>query len=134
MKFSYIFLGMAVKVLHYAAASATAAGGILHLILGPGMLRFNANTGLFFLVGGIGQVFWVVPMVRKWGRPWYAVGIGGTAVLISVYFITRMPGNPITGRGGGVNSMASAVEVAQLTFIGLCVAILAIADRKGVEK
>lgn len=134
MKFSYIFLGMAIRALYYVAAAATATGGILHLVLAPGMLKFSTNTGLFFLVGGIAQVFWVVPMVRTWGRPWYAVGIGGTAVLVAVYFITRMPGNPVTGRGGGVNSRATAVEAAQLAFIALCIAILAIAGRKEAGK
>ena len=97
------------------------------------MLGFNTNTGLFFLIGGIAQVFWVVPTIRRWGKPWYAVGIGGTAVLVAVYFITRVPGNPITGRGGGVNPMAIAVEVAQLAFIGLCIAILAMAGKKKEE-
>lgn len=80
--------------LHYAAAGATAIGGILHLYLGPGTLGFNANTGMFFIVAGIAQLFWVVPMIKRWGRPWYAVGIAGTAVLVAIYFITRMPGNP----------------------------------------
>jgi hypothetical protein len=128
-------MAMATKrVLYYAAAAATAVGGILHLILAPNMLGFNINTGLFFLIGGIAQLFWVVPMVKRWGRPWYAIGIGGTAVLVAVYFITRMPGNPITGRGGGVNSMAIAVEVAQLVFIGLCIAILAMAGKKKEEE
>jgi hypothetical protein len=119
-----------VRALHYAGAAVTAIGGILHLILAPNMLGFNLNTGLFFLIGGIAQVFWVVPMVRKWGRAWYVTGIAGTAVLVAVYFITRMPGNPITGRGGGMNSMAIAVEVAQLAFIGLCITILAIAGKR----
>jgi hypothetical protein len=134
MRFSYLFQGMAstiiVRALHYAGAASTAVGGILHLILAPNMLGFNLNTGLFFLIGGIAQVFWVVPVVRRWGRPWYAVGIAGTTVLVAVYFVTRVPGNPITGRGGGMNSMAIAVEAAQLAFIGLCIAILAIVEKK----
>jgi hypothetical protein len=93
------------------------------------MLNFNPNATALFAIGGAAQVFWAVPMVRKWGRTWYAVGIGGTAALVLLWVVTRMPGNPITGRGGGVNEMAMAVEAAQLLFIGLAAAILVIESR-----
>lgn len=56
--------------------------------------------------------------------PWYYVGIGGTIVLIILYAITRMPGNPITGRGGPISPMAVAIEVLQAAFIGLSIAII----------
>lgn len=114
---------------YYAAAGATAVAGILHIILAPGMLNFNPNATVLFALGGAAQVFWAVPMARRWGRPWYAIGIGGTAALILVWVITRMPGNPITGRGGGVNEMALAVEVMQILFIGLAAAILALESK-----
>lgn len=39
-------------------------------MLGPGNLAFNANQGILFLVGGAAQVFWTIPMMRKWGTPW----------------------------------------------------------------
>jgi hypothetical protein len=45
-------------------------------------------------------------------------------VLIILFAITRMPGNPITGRGGPISPMALAIEVFQAAFIGLCVAII----------
>jgi hypothetical protein len=61
--------------------------------------------------------------------PWYAAGIGGTVVLMLIWVITRMPGNPITGRGGGVNEMAMAVEALQGAFIGLSIAIIALETR-----
>lgn len=54
---------------------------------------------IFFIVSGIAQLFWVVPIIRRWGMPWYYVGIGGTIILIILFVITRMPGNPITRRG-----------------------------------
>ena len=59
-------------------------------------------------------MFWAVPMIRKWGRPWYAVGIGGTAVFIAIWITTRFPSNPITGRGGGVNANAIIAETMEL--------------------
>jgi hypothetical protein len=112
------------KALYYAAAATTALAGILHLIQASNSLGFNLNTGIFFIVAGIAQLFWVVPMIRRWGMPWYYVGVGGTIVLIILYVITRMPGNPITGRGGPIMPMALAIEVFQAAFIGLTVAII----------
>ena len=84
---------------------------------------------ILFFVGGVAQVFWVVPMIRKWGRPWYAIGIGGMAVFIAIWIITRFPANPITGRGGGVNANALITETAEFAFIGLALAILVIESR-----
>jgi hypothetical protein len=113
-----------INALYYAAAATTAIAGILHLIQASNSLGFNLNTGIFFIVAGIAQLFWVVPMIRRWGMPWYYVGIGGTIVLIILYVITRMPDNPITGRGGPISPMAIAIEVFQAAFIGLTVAII----------
>ncbi len=118
------------RYLYYAAAAATAISGMLHLSLAPGALGFNVNNGIFFLVAGVAQLFWIIPMIRRWGAPWYAAGIGGTAVLIAMYVITRMPGNPITGRGGPVNELGAATEVMQAAFIGLAAAALAIERRR----
>ena len=117
------------SVLYYVAAGATAVAGILHLILAPNMFTFNPNTGILFSIGGAAQVFWALPMARKWGKKWYAIGIGGTAALMLIWIITRFPGNPITGRGGGANEMAIAVEAMQALFIGVAVAILVIESR-----
>jgi hypothetical protein len=113
-----------IKALYYAAAATTAIAGILHLIQASNSLGFNLNFVIFFIVAGIAQLFWVVPTIRRWGRPWYYVGIGGTIVLIILFAITRIPGNPITGRGGPISPMALAIEVFQAAFIGLSVAII----------
>jgi hypothetical protein len=50
-----------------AAAATTAIAGMLHLMMGPNSLNFNVNQGILFIVGGIAQVFWIIPMVRRWG-------------------------------------------------------------------
>jgi hypothetical protein len=113
-----------INILYYAAAATTAITGILHLIQAPAVLEFSLTFFIFFSVAGIAQIFWVVPMLRRWGRPWYLVGIGGTIVLIVLYAITRMPGNPITGRGGPVSPLGLAIEVFQVAFIGLSIAII----------
>lgn len=116
--------------LYYAAAATTAIAGILHLTLAPNMLNFNSNGAILFFVGGAAQVFWAIPMARRWGRwPWYYVGIGGTLVLIWLWAITRMPGNPVTGRGGPVNEVAVVIETMQVAFVGLTAAIIAVEHR-----
>jgi hypothetical protein len=113
-----------INILYYAAAATTAIAGILHLIQASNSLGFSLYFGIFFIVAGIAQIFWVVPMIRRWGLPWYYVGIGGTIVLIILFAITRMPGNPITGRGGPIMPMALAIELLQAAFIGLSIAII----------
>jgi len=118
------------NILYYAAAATTAVAGILHLIQASNVLDFSLNFFIFFIAAGIAQIFWVVPMIKKWGLPWYLIGIGGTIVLIALYAITRMPGNPITGRGSPVNSLGIAIEVFQVAFIGLSIAIIIYESRR----
>jgi hypothetical protein len=109
---------------YYAAAAATAIAGILHIVLFSNIIGRNPMIGIFFLVGGIAQLFWTVPMVRKWGRIWYYIGIAGTIVLIIMYFITRVP-NPITNRAVPINSMGILIEVFQFIYIGITAYIVA---------
>ncbi len=112
------------NILCYAAAATTAIAGILHLIQASNVLGFNLNFFIFFTVAGIAQIFWVVPIIRKWGRVWYLVGIGGTIVLIILFVITRIPNNPISGRAFPTSPMAVAIEVMQVAFIGLTITII----------
>ncbi|MBV9176179.1 MAG: hypothetical protein JO297_04000 [Nitrososphaeraceae archaeon] len=73
----------------YAAAAATGIAGILHLMLffnGSG--RGISNFGIVFLVSGVLQLFWAIPMMRRWGRRWYYIGIGGAVVLITIWAMT----------------------------------------------
>ncbi|MDQ3909215.1 MAG: hypothetical protein M3232_02265 [Thermoproteota archaeon] len=113
-----------INVLYYASAATTAIAGILHLIQASNVLGFSLNFFIFFIISGVAQLFWVVPIIRRWGLLWYYVGIGGTIVLIILFVVTRMPGNPITGRGGPIMPMALAIEVLEAAFIGLTAAII----------
>lgn len=119
-----------IGALDIAAAGTTAIAGILHLVMAPNSLGGNVNTGILFLVGGIVQVFWAVPMIKRWAMPWYAVGIAGTAVLVLIWVITRLPENPITGRAGRIGEMAIAVEALQIAYIAIAAVIIAINRRK----
>lgn len=126
---------MKIKWLYYAAAATTAIAGILHLTLAPNMLNFNPSGAILFFVGGAAQLFWVIPMIRRWGGIWYGIGIVGTLVLIAIWIITRMPGYPITGRGGMVNEMGIAVEAMQWAFVGVAAAIIVMElQRKRIDK
>jgi hypothetical protein len=70
-------------------------------------------------------------MIRRWGIPWYAIGIAGTIVFMALWIITRMPDNPITGRAGPAgNPIAITIEVFQAAFIGLAAAIIIYELRK----
>lgn len=123
------------SALYIAAAATSAIAGMLHLMLGPNNLDSNINQGILFIVGGSAQVFWIIPMVRRWGIPWYAIGIGGTIVFMALWIITRMPGNPITGRGGPAgNPIAITIEVFQAAFIGLAAAIIIYEHRKKMQE
>ena len=115
-------------IMFYAAAGASAIAGIIHVVLGIG--NNNTNTQILFVVGGAAQIFWVLPMIKKWGQIWYLVGIGGTIVFFAIWAITRIPENPITGRGGSINQNGILVEAFQLEFIAITIAILVIEKRK----
>jgi hypothetical protein len=118
-------------VLYAAPAATTAIAGMLHLMMGPNSVNFNVNQGILFIVGGIAQVFWIIPMIRRWDTPWYAIGIIGTIVFMALWIITRMPDNPITGRAGPAgNPIAITIEVFQAAFIGLAAAIIIYEYRK----
>ncbi len=111
-------------LLVYATAGCTLIAGILHLYLASNVIGNNLSVGIFFIVAGIAQIFWILPILRTWGRLWIYVGIGGTVILIIIWIITRFPDNPIIGRDLPVNSMGIAIEVFQIAFIVLCSLII----------
>ena len=111
-------------LLRYTAAGSTLIAGILHLSLVANSIERNLNTGILFLIGGLAQVFWVVPTMRGWNKIWYYVGIVGTMAFILIWAITRFSGNPINGRGGSIGETAIAIEVFQVAFIALSIIIL----------
>ena len=88
-------------ILLYVAAASTLIAGVLHLnkvinTISKGEEINNAD--ILFLVGGIGQVFWIVPIIRQWEKTWYSIGLVGTAVFILLWVITRIPENPISAQ------------------------------------
>ncbi len=68
-------------------------------------------------------------MLKRWGRPWYYVGLGGTIVLAILWGITRVP-NPITnGMALSINSMSIVTELFEYAFI-VITAVLIVKERK----
>ena len=110
-------LGGKGSVLYYAAAATTGIAGILHLIFASNIIGFSILNGIFFIISGLAQLFWAIPMIKKWGKIWYLIGIAGTIILIIMWAITRMPGNPITGRGGPLNEIGIAIQVFQMAYV-----------------
>jgi len=107
----------------YSSAATTAIAGMLHLSLAAATIGSGSSTAVFFLVIGIAQIFWILPMIRQWGRLWYYTGIAGTSALIILYVITRVP-NPITERAISINEIGIATELLQAAFIGLTMIII----------
>jgi hypothetical protein len=121
------------SVLYYSAAATTGIGGILHLIFASNIIGFSIVNGIFFIIAGIAQLFWVLPMIKRWGKIWYLIGIGGTIILIILWAITRMPGNPITGRGGPLNEIGIAIQVFQIAYV-VITAIIIVKERRATSK
>ena len=114
-------------ILLYAAAATTLIAGILHLNKVIDTISSGeeiGNADILFLVGGAAQVFWVVPIIKQWGKIWYSIGIAGTAVFMLLWIITRIPENPITGRAGPISGEAITIQVFQIAFIILSGIIL----------
>jgi hypothetical protein len=111
--------------LYYAAAATTVIAGILHLIVASNVIQLSINNGIFFIVAGIAQIFWALPMVKRWGRVWYYIGIGGTIILIILWAMTRLPNNLITGeRPFPINAMGITIEILQIAYIILTAMVI----------
>lgn len=139
--------GRGILIFSFVAAAATVAAGILHIQMAPGSLSHNLGEGTLFLIGGITQVFWAVPVMRQWGGVWQVIGIAGTAAFFILWYADRLhmipEGNLPAGgqpsqeppreftkghapRGAGIvigGLMVPPIEMFQVAFIGLYAAL-----------
>jgi uncharacterized membrane protein YuzA (DUF378 family) len=107
------------KALFYAAAASTLIAGVLHLAIVPMFFaQMSIDNTIFFIVSGLAQIFWIIPVIKGWSKPWYYVGIGGTVILIIMYLIA------VPGSGYPVNQLDIAIELFQIAFIILCSIII----------
>jgi hypothetical protein len=111
-------------ILFYLAAATTMVAGVLYLaMIGPSLKPINFPMELLpytdglFLISGIAQIFWALPMALRWNRRWLYAGLIGTIALTSLIALTRIP-NEITGVAlQDKNPMALLTEVMQTTYI-----------------
>jgi uncharacterized membrane protein YuzA (DUF378 family) len=106
-------------ILLYVAAASTLIAGVLHLSIVP--MFFNkmpANVTIFFIVSGLAQLFWLIPVVKRWSNIWYYIGIGGTVILIILWIIA------VPARGLAVSELEVVIEFFQVVFIILCTIIV----------
>ena len=107
------------KFLLYSAAASTVVAGLLHLALVPMFIKqMSLNVMIFFIVSGLAQMFWALPIIKKWIFPWYYIGIGGTVILVILWVIA------IPGSGYPIHETDVVIEVAQIAFIILALIII----------
>jgi hypothetical protein len=107
------------QILSYVAAASTFIAGTLHLAIVP--MFFNkmpANVTIFFIISGLAQLFWVIPVIKGWSNIWYYIGIGGTVILIILWIIA------VPARGLAVSELEVAIEFFQIVFIILSIIIV----------
>jgi hypothetical protein len=107
------------KVLLFAAGASTFVAGVLHLTIVPMFFsQMSLDVTIFFIVSGMAQLFWVIPTVKRLIIPWYYIGIGGTIILIIMYFIA------VPGSGYPISPLDVAIEASQIAFIILSIIII----------
>src|SRR6185437_15946888 len=120
-----------IDVIFYISAFATIGGGIMHLLmLGSALKPVNFPMQLLpytdglFIISGIMQIFWCIPMIKRLGINWYYIGLVGTIGLSLLLLMTRIP-NGITNLPlEDKNPMALLTEVFQFLFIAVTVLII----------
>jgi len=81
------------KYYFIAAVVATAIAGIIHIYMPlahPHRMLNNIPFATFFLGSGLDQLFWIIPMIRRWGDVWYYVGIAGNISRLSYYTCNKV--------------------------------------------
>jgi hypothetical protein len=107
------------KVLLFAAGASTFVAGVLHLTIVPMFFsQMSLDVTIFFMLSGMAQIFWVIPTVKRLIIPWYYIGIGGTIILIIMYFIA------VPGSGYPISPLDVAIEASQIAFIILSIIII----------
>ena len=105
-------------LLYLGAAACTGIAGILHLMLVPSSIIAGIQYTIFFLISGLAQLFWVLPMVKRWGRIWNIIGLAGTAVLVGLtgYVVIESVRNP-QSTPPGITELAVAIEIFQISYV-----------------
>jgi hypothetical protein len=110
---------------YIVAAVTTAIAGILHLIWTSSIIgKAPPAISIFFIVSGLAQAFWALPMIKRWGRKWYYIGLAGTVILVILYAATRVP-NPLTGgRPAPTNEIGISILIFETAYVAITATIL----------
>jgi len=99
-------------------------------MLGPASKPINfpmhllPYTDTLFAISGVLQIFWCIPIIKRWGINWYYIGLIGTIGLCLLLLMTRIP-NGITNLPlEDKNPMALLTEITQFLFIGVTIIII----------
>jgi hypothetical protein len=116
-------------LMYFGAAACTGIAGILHLMLVPNSIAAGVQYTTFFLISGLAQLFWVLPMVKRWGRIWNIIGLAGTAVLVGLtgYAAIESIRNP-QSTPPGIAELAIAIEIFQISYV-IITAIIIVARK-----
>lgn len=115
------------KLLFYVAAICTFVAGVLHLAIVPMFfIQISTDVMIFFILSGLTQIFWLIPVIKRWRNLWYYIGVCGTTILILIWFIA------VPGSGHQVSILDITIEIFQVAFIILCYII--ITEKKLVNK
>jgi hypothetical protein len=87
-----------ILIFSFVTAATTVIAGMYHLQMAPGSLSHNLGEDILFLVGGMLQIFWVVPVIKRWGKIWQIIGIVGTIVFFVLWLSDRLH---LLTEGGG---------------------------------
>jgi len=102
------------KRFDYVAAIVTGLAGIVYLYLLALFPPPDVYIASALIPPALFQLFWVIPMIRHWGEPWYYFGVGGTAVLVTYFYIRLwIP-----------NTWACMIPLPQFAFIALTAFII----------
>jgi hypothetical protein len=106
------------RFLYFGAAVCTGIAGILHLMLVPNSINAGIEYATFFLISGLAQLFWVLPMIKRWGRIWYIIGTAGTVILVGLtgYVVVDAVRNP-QSTPPGITELAVAIEIFQVSYV-----------------
>lgn len=117
-----------------SAMASTAIAGILHILMVPRSMENEVMEGIFFLISGILQIFWILPILKDWNKIWYYIGIVGSGVLFALWLTERIPR---LASGGGIRLSGNtiAIEVFQISFIVLCIVLVQMKSKdKKIQK
>ena len=121
------------------AGASTLLAGILHLMMvgtffkPPNFpLELLAGSNILFIVSGVAQILWAIPMFLRWNIRWYYVGLVGTAALVILLAASRIP-NPMTGHALQNNTIGYLTEIVQIAYI-IITGIIIVKQRKKIRR